>query len=76
MASLSGRVYLLAISHSAAAMKSSKTFCLWSFVPALCQASPYSPPPRRFGWAKTPPISSHAKRATEKPGNIETLKPP
>ena len=28
MASLSGRVYLLAISHSAAAMKSSKTFCL------------------------------------------------
>ena len=36
------------ISHSAAAMKSSKTFCFCSFVPAWCHSSPYSPPPRRF----------------------------
>ena len=36
MASLAGDVYLLAMSHSAAAMKSSKTFCFFSFVPASC----------------------------------------
>jgi hypothetical protein len=36
----------LAISHSAAAMKSSNTFCFFSFVPASCHASPYSLPPR------------------------------
>ena len=42
------RVYLFAISHSAAAMKSSNTFCLLSFVPASCHSSPYSPPPRRL----------------------------
>ena len=47
MASFGVDVYLLAISHSADAMKSSKTFCFFSFVPALCQASPYSEPPRR-----------------------------
>ena len=45
-ASFAGDVYLLAISHSAAAMKSSKTFCFFSLVPASCQASPYSLPPR------------------------------
>ena len=51
MASLSARVYLFAMSHSAAAMKSSNTFCLFSFIPALCHSSPYSPPPRKFGMA-------------------------
>ncbi len=51
MASFSGRVYPLAISHSAAAMKSSKTFCFFSSIPARCHSSPYSPPPRRFGRA-------------------------
>ena len=35
MASFAGDVYLFAISHSAAAMKSSKTFCFFSFVPGL-----------------------------------------
>ena len=51
MASFSGDVYLLAMSHSAAAMKSSKTFCFFSFVPASCHFSPYSPPPRRLAEA-------------------------
>ncbi len=41
----------VASSHSAAAMKSSNTFCLRSRMPARCQASPYSPPPRRFATA-------------------------
>ncbi len=51
IASFGVEVYLFAISHSAAAMKSSKTFCFFAFVPARCQSSPYSPPPRRFGCA-------------------------
>ena len=34
IASFAGDVYLFAISHSAAAMKSSKTFCFFSFMPA------------------------------------------
>ena len=51
MASFAGEVYLLAMSHSAKAMKSSKTFCLRVRVPASCHASPYSPPPRRLAWA-------------------------
>ena len=49
IASLGVEVYLCAISHSAAAMKSSKTFCFLSFVPALCHSSPYSPPPAQVG---------------------------
>ena len=32
-------------------MKSSKTFCFLRSIPALCQSSPYSPPPRRFATA-------------------------
>jgi hypothetical protein len=38
-------------SHSAAAAKSSKAFCLRSSMPARCQSSPYSPPPRRWATA-------------------------
>ena len=44
-------VYLLAISQSAEAMKSSNTFCLCSSMPASCQVLPYSEPPRRFATA-------------------------
>ena len=51
MASVSREVYLFATSHSAAAMKSSNTFCFFSSMPAWCQASPYSPPPRRLARA-------------------------
>ena len=76
IASLGVEVYLLSISHSAAAMKSSNTFCLLSFVPALCQSSPYSPPPRRLGTAKTPPISIHTRFDTLNAGVSEMLKPP
>jgi hypothetical protein len=61
IASFGVTVTLLAMSHSAAAMKSSKTFCLSSFVPALCHASPYSPPPRRLATASTPPRSIHGR---------------
>ena len=69
-------VYLLSISHSAAAMKSSNTFCFFDLVPASCQSSPYSPPPRRLGTANTPPISIHTRFATVKLGVSEMLKPP
>ena len=51
IASLGVEVYLFAISHSAAPMKSSNTFCLFFFIPASCHASPYSPPPRRLATA-------------------------
>ncbi len=51
MASFSGAVYLFAISHSAAAMKSSKTFCFLQLRAGLVPASPYSPPPRRLATA-------------------------
>ena len=51
MASLFLVVYFSAISHSAAAMKSLKTFCLLARVPAWCHCSPYSPPPRRLATA-------------------------
>ena len=59
IASLELDVYFCAIRYSAAAIKSSKIFCFWSFVPARCQESPYSPPPRMFASAKMPPRSSH-----------------
>ena len=46
-----GEVQRFATSHSAAAMKSSKTFCFFASIPALCHSSPYSEPPRIEGWA-------------------------
>ena len=51
IASFAGDVIFSATSHSAAAMKSSKTFCFRSFVPARCHSVPYSPPPRRLAIA-------------------------
>ena len=48
IASLFGFVNFSRIRYSPAAAKSSKTFCLFVFMPASCQALPYSPPPRRF----------------------------
>jgi hypothetical protein len=76
MASFGVDVYFSAISHSAAAMKSSKTFCLLRCLPAWCHSSPYSPPPRRLAIATTPPISIHAAYSTENIGVIEMLNPP
>src|SRR5258707_7645001 len=74
IASLGVDVYLLATSHSAAPMKSSKTFCLFFFIPASCQASPYSPPPRRLATAYTPPSSSHVRLEAENVGVREIPK--
>src|SRR5215217_1959774 len=76
MASFFGDVYPVRIRCSAAPMKSSKTFCLCSFVPARCHASPNSPPPRRFGTASTPPASSHTTSAIENLGVIGMRNPP
>ena len=76
IASFSCEVYFSAISHSAAAMKSSNTFCFFTFLPAWCQSSPYSPPPRRLATATTPPMSIHAAYSTENNGVSEMLKPP
>src|SRR6266513_1105559 len=45
---LFGRVYFSFIKYSAAAAKSSNTFCFFVRLPALCQSSPSSPPPRIF----------------------------
>src|SRR5215472_8463392 len=76
MASFDGLVYLFWMSHSAAATKSSKTFCFFSNIPPWCQLSPNSPPPRRFGWTKTPPCSVHQAAIDENDGVSETLNPP
>src|SRR5579863_1197964 len=40
-------VYLRSIRYSAQAIKSRQVFGLVSFMPALCHASPYSPPDRK-----------------------------
>ena len=58
--SFAGEVYFRATSYSATAMKSSKTFCFFSSMPARCHASPYSAPPRMLAVTQTPPCSSHA----------------
>src|SRR5580692_4668118 len=71
-----GDVYFCAIRYSAAANQSSNTFCLCSNMPASCQASPYSPPPRRLGTASQPPCSSHQAHAGFHSGVMLTLKPP
>ncbi len=72
----SGRLQPLATNHSAAAMKSSKTFCLFFRRPASCHALPYSPPPRRLAEAKTPPISSHGMTHVRYRGTRGASKPP
>src|SRR5438132_13607225 len=63
IASFDVDVNLLSIKYSAAPMKSSNTFCFTCSIPASCHFSPYSPPPRRFGSAKIPPISIQTKIA-------------
>ena len=65
MASWRGVVQPSVISFSAAAWKSSKTFCLPSRMPARCQASPSSPPPRSEAIAYTPPASTQARMDAE-----------
>ena len=51
IASLSDEVYFSAMRYSAAAMKSSKTFCLFSSMPALCH-TPRRTRNRRAGWLR------------------------
>src|SRR5262245_32581569 len=76
MARCSGEVYLFLTSHSPAAMKSSKTFCFLSSMPAWCQASPNSPPPRRLASAHTPPLAIQAAANGLKVGLELILNPP
>ena len=61
----SADVQPVAMSHSAAAWKSSKTFCFLPSIPSRCQSSPSSLPPRRFAIAHTPPASTQARIAAE-----------
>ncbi|MNX61878.1 hypothetical protein D3C86_928170 [compost metagenome] len=76
IAKKSDDVYLSAIKCSAAAMKSSKTFCFCILVPASCHFFPYSPPPRKLTATKTPPISSQTAFEILKLGVRLTLNPP
>ena len=70
-------VYLFSIRNSPAAMKSSNTFCLFNNRPPLCHFSPYSPPPRMLGYARTPSNkSTKANNVMLKLGWIEMLNPP
>jgi hypothetical protein len=45
-------------------------------MPARCQLSPNSTPPRSVAIAHTPPISIHVAVVAENDGLIATLKPP
>ncbi len=60
MPSVCGEAYVSWTRYSAAAMKSSNTFCFFSNIPASCQASPYSLPPRMLAVTQTPPRSRNA----------------
>ena len=64
------------ISRSAAAAKSSNTFCLCSRMPARCHSSPFSEPPRRFATAQTPPASTQASIDGVYAGVSAMSKPP
>ena len=55
IASRLDEVYFCAINHSAAAIKSSNTFCFFSFFPFSCHSRPYSPPPTRSFRARARP---------------------
>src|SRR6185437_8534971 len=57
-------------------MKSSNTFCFLPSIPALCQASPNSPPPRKAGTANTPPCCTHQASTEDQLGVTEMSKPP
>src|SRR5271154_2575151 len=76
IAKCSGEVYLFAIRYSAAANQSSNTFCFFSNIAALCQSSPYSSPPRRFGSANHPPRCSHHAYSGFQLGVSLKAKPP
>ena len=64
-ASRAGDVTPVAMRCSAAAWKSSKTFCLRSSIPARCHSSPSSLPPRSAATAYTPPASTQARMLAE-----------
>jgi prolyl oligopeptidase len=64
----SGRVYFALIRYSAAAAKSSNTFCFLVRLPVLCHSSPNSPPPRMFATTYTPPRSNQSRRVKSKLG--------
>jgi hypothetical protein len=53
------------IRYSAAARKSSNTFCLRSSIPTRCHSSPSSLPPRSPATAYTPPASTQARMLAE-----------
>ena len=76
IASVCGEVTFSRIRYSAAAMKSSKTFCFLPSMPAWCQASPYSAPPRRLATAYTPPRSMKGATCAANAGVMLMLKPP
>lgn len=71
-----GSVQPSAIRWSPAAAKSSKVFCLFLPLPARCQASPSSPPPRRPAQANTPPTLTQARTWARYRGDIVRPKPP
>lgn len=76
IASFSFDVYLLSIRYSAAAMKSSNTFCLLASMPARCHSSPYSPPPRRFTMGIDAALFHQRTLSGVKPGVRLMLIPP
>src|SRR5581483_2976759 len=67
--SLVGLVYWLSIRYCAQAMKSSIECCFVCLYPPRCHSSPYSPPPRTWAIASTPPRSSHASQTGSKCGS-------
>jgi hypothetical protein len=72
----SGEAMPSATSQSAAAWKSSNTFCLFPRRPAWCHRSPCSYPPRSPAIAHTPPAAHHAARFGSHVGDSLMAKPP
>jgi len=61
---------------SVAACRSSNTFCLLARLPARCQASPSSPPPRSPTSAYAPPEATHASADDVYEGSRAIENPP
>ena len=76
MASFGVDVYPFAISHSAAAMKSSKTFCFLELGPGLVPLLAVLAAAAEVGQAYRPPISIQASTDGLNAGVSEALNPP
>src|SRR5690606_33206281 len=67
---LAGILFL--IKYYIQSMSSFQELYFLDFMPCSCQESPFSPPPRIWGTAKTPPFFTQVKKMGEKKGVINS----